>query len=73
MKSKSQSRIHSTLWLVQNKLESLIDLESQDDSFDFEELIITNKPFINQADEQGWFVFLLNVQANITVFNEEEL
>ena len=73
MKSKSQSRIHSTLWLVQNELESLIDLESQDDSFDFEELIITNKPFINQADEQGWFVFLLNVQANITVFNEEEL
>lgn len=67
MKSKSQSKIHATLWLVQNELESLKDLESQDASFEFEELIITNKPFINQIDDQGWFVFLLDVQAKITV------
>ena len=67
MKSKSQSKIHATLWLVQNELESLKELESQDASFEFEELIITNKPFINQIDEQGWFVFLLDVQAKITV------
>lgn len=67
MKSKSQSKIHATLWLVQNELESLKELESQDASFEFEELIITNKPFINQIDDQGWFVFLLDVQAKITV------
>ena len=71
MKSKSQSKIHQTLWLVQNELERLKELESHDDSFKFEELIITNKPFINANDEQGWFVFLLDVQANITVFKEE--
>lgn len=71
MKSKSQSSIHNTLWLVQNKLESLEELNSINGSFEFEELIITNKPFINQLDDQGWFVFLLNVQANITVFKEE--
>ncbi|WP_096435920.1 phage tail terminator protein [Alteribacter populi] len=72
MKSKSQSEIHSTLWLVQNKLEKLKNLESHDGSFEFEELIITNKPYINNADDQGWFVFLLDVQANITVFKEDE-
>jgi len=71
MKSKSQKKIHQTLWLVQNELERLKDLESHDDSFKFEELIITNKPFINQIDDQGWFVFLLDVQAKITVFREE--
>lgn len=71
MKSKSQSKIHATLWMVQNELEALEGLVSQDDSFEFEELIITNKPFINQADEQGWFVFLLDIQAKITVFKEE--
>jgi hypothetical protein len=71
MKSKSQQTIHETLWLVQNELEALKELHSQDGSFEFEELIITNKPFINNADEQGWFVFLLDVQANITVFKEE--
>lgn len=72
MKSKSQRKIHETLWLVQNELENLNELESQDGSFEFEELIITNKPFINNADEQGWFVFLLDIQAKITVFKEDE-
>ncbi|WBX81291.1 minor capsid protein [Virgibacillus salarius] len=72
MKSKVQSKIHQSLWAIQTELENLTELESQDNSFEFEELIITNKPFINNADEQGWFVFLLDVQANITVFKEEE-
>lgn len=72
MKSKRQSDINTTLWRVQSELESLSELESEDGSFEFEELIITNKPFINQIDEQGWFVFLLDVQAKITVFKEEK-
>lgn len=71
MKSKQQSSINSTLWLIQNELEHLEKVESSNNSFHFEELIITNKPFINQVDDQGSFVFLLNVQANITVFKEE--
>lgn len=71
MKSKSQSTIHAALWMIQNYLEILKELRSNDGSFEFEDLIITNKPFINQLDEQGWFVFLLDVQANITVFEEE--
>lgn len=70
MKSKSQKKIHDTLWMVQNELENLKELKSHDGSFEFERLTITNKPFINQIDEQGWFVFLLDVQANITVFKE---
>jgi hypothetical protein len=72
MKSKSQSKIHATLWLVQNQLEMLSELTSKDNSFEFDELVITNKPFINSADEQGWFVFLLDIQAKITVFKEEK-
>ncbi|WP_137744838.1 phage tail terminator protein [Robertmurraya siralis] len=72
MKSKSQNRIHQTLWLIQNELEGLSQLESKDGSYEFDELIITNKPFINQIDDQGWFVFLLDVQAKITVFKESE-
>lgn len=73
MKSKLQSKIHQTLWTVQTELEKLKDVESQDNSFKFEELIIANKPFINQIDEQGWFVFLLDVQAKITVFQGGKL
>lgn len=72
MKSKRQGKIHSTLWLVQGELERLQELKSGDGSYEFQELIITNKPFINYLDEQGWFVFLLDVQAKITVFKESE-
>lgn len=72
MKSKMQSKINTTLWMIQNELDDVDDIQSRTDSFKFEDLEITNKPFINQIDEQGGFVFLLNVQANITVFKEEK-
>src|SRR5699024_6297482 len=67
MKSRVQGRIHSTLWLIQNELDSLTELESHDGSFEFDSITITNKPFINEADEQGFFTFLLNIQAIITI------
>jgi hypothetical protein len=71
MRSQSHSKINQTLWMVQNELESLGELYSSDGSFDFDELIITSKPFINDRNDQGFFTFLLDVQANITVFKEE--
>lgn len=70
MKSKVAGRIHSTLWNVQTALEQIDHIASNDDSFEFDELIITNKPYINQADDV-WFVFLLDVQAKITTFKKE--
>lgn len=72
MKSKSQSKIHATLWLVQNVLDDLDKLESQDNSFEFNNLIITNKPFINNADDQGFFTFLLDIQAQITILKGDD-
>lgn len=72
MKSKIQGRIHNTLWLIQNELDNLKELESNDGSFNFNSITITNKPFINQADEQGWYVFLLNIQANITILKGDD-
>lgn len=71
MKSKSQQKVHDTLWSVQNELEVLSQLESEDGSFEFNDLAITNKPFVDQLDEQGWFVFSLNIQANITIYKKE--
>lgn len=67
MKSKLQSNLHRTLWNIQNKLEALNELASNDDSFQLDKINITSKPFINEADEQGWFVFLLEIQAKIMV------
>lgn len=72
MKSKSQSKIHQSLWAIQNALELLTELESTDGSFEFTDLIMTNKPYINEADQQGWFVFLLTLQADVTVIENKE-
>lgn len=72
MKSRIQGRIHSTLWLIQNELDNLKELQSHDGSYKFDSITITNKPFINQADEQGFFIFLLNIQANITILKGDD-
>lgn len=69
MKSQSQSKIHQTLWEVQTELERMKDIESENESFDFHKLRITNKPFINQINDQGWFVFLLDFQVQLTIYD----
>lgn len=68
MRSKDGNKIENTLWLISDYIEQLEKITSDDNSFKFDSLVITSKPFINDADEQGWFVFLLDVQANMTTF-----
>lgn len=72
MKSRSQQKITEVLWKVQKELSNLNSLASSDGSFEFKDITITNMPYINQLDDQGWFVFLLDLQANITVYENEE-
>lgn len=71
MKSKDGELINNTLWIIQNYLEALMSVNSNDNSFEYNGLVIANKPFISEADEQGWFVFLLDVTANVTIYEEE--
>lgn len=70
MKSKSQQSLHDTLWKLQSKLDHLNSVESSNDSFEFQKLRITDTPFIGNIDEQGWTVFLLSIQAEITIYGE---
>lgn len=71
MKSKDGSKIEQTLWLISDMLERVEAVASSDDTFEFNNLTITSKPFINDADERGWFVFLLDFQTNLTTFEGE--
>ena len=68
MKSTDQQKISQTLWLVQNHLEGLSELISLDGSFDFEEITVTNKPFINQLDDKSNYIFMLDIQAKVTTY-----
>ncbi|EOH71009.1 minor capsid protein [Enterococcus malodoratus] len=72
MKSKDGDKIEKVLWLISDYLEQLEELKSQNETFEFNGLTITSKPFINDADEQGWFVFLLDFQAKLTTFKGEK-
>lgn len=72
MKSKDGDKTETTLWLISDFVENIKKITSSDNSFEFNGLIITSKPFINQADEQGWFVFLFDLQANLTTFEGEK-
>lgn len=70
MKSKDGDKLQQVLWLISEHLDKIKSVISQDDSFTFNKLNITSKPFINQFDEQGWLVFLLDFTANITIEGE---
>lgn len=70
MKSKDGQSIENTLWNIQDYIENILEINSKDNSFEFNEINITNKPFISDADTQGWFVFLLDVTANVTIYNK---
>ena len=72
MKSQDQQKISNALWLVQNYLEELSELNSSDGSFDFDSTSITNKPFINQLDEIGTYIFLVDIKAKITTYPKGE-
>lgn len=68
MKSKDGNLIEKTLWTISDYVEQLEEVKSKDELFDFDSISIANKPFISNADEQGWFVFLFDVQAKLTTY-----
>jgi len=73
MQSKDQQALQAALWIVQDDLETLKELPSQNDSYDFNEIVIVDKPFINQIDEQGWFVFMLSITIKIITHKRESV
>lgn len=69
MKSKDQQKIHQTLWATQSFLEELEELSSKDSSFDFDGITVTNKPFITNLDDTGYYIFNLDVAIEVTSYN----
>lgn len=71
MKSKDGALAEQALWKISETLDTLKEVKSKDESYIFNKLRVTSKPFINYFDEQGWFVFLLDFTVSITT-NEGE-
>lgn len=68
MQSKEPAEVETALWQISDFIERLDHLDSQTDSFQFNNITIASKPFLGQPQEQEWFVFLLQIQATITTY-----
>jgi len=68
MQANDGNAVELTLWQISDFIERLDHLESQTDSFQFNNITIASKPFLGPAQEQDWFVFLLQIQATITTY-----
>jgi len=67
VKSKSNAVAIDTIWLINGDLSSFdIDLSSTDNSYTFLSLKV-DKPGINGKDEQGYFVYSMQVTAKLEI------
>lgn len=66
IKTKDQQKADATLWQIQTHLEQIEELTSKDSSFEFDKIRISSKPFLSDQLEQGFFVYLLDIQADLT-------
>lgn len=67
VKSKRQEIANDTLWLINDILSDFnINVPSQNNSYEFSNLEV-DKPFLQDMDEQGFFVYMLDVKASIRI------
>lgn len=67
IKCKENRKAIDTLWFINGDLSSLdIDLPSTDNSYTFLSLKV-DKPGINGKDEQGYFVYSMQVTAKLEI------
>lgn len=67
VKCKKNQKASDTIWLINGDLSSFdIDLPSTDNTYTFLSLDV-GKPGINGRDEQGYFVYTLQVTAKLEI------
>lgn len=70
IKTKRQQLANDTLWVINDELGDFdIQITSENDSYEFGSIDVA-KPFLNDQDEQGYYVYMLDVTAHITVQKE---
>lgn len=72
VKSLDQQLANDIIWTIQSKLSDFdLELPSQNNSYQFLNLIVDN-PSVVGRDEQGFFVFNLNLIANLDILYTKE-
>lgn len=65
IKMKNQPIAYNTLQSISEHVENLESLESQNNSFEFIQIINSSEPFHRTQDESGNWILLFNTQAQI--------
>ena len=67
IKSQDQSLTNATLWRINTSLSQLdLDLPSLNQSYEFLGLEVA-KPFLNDLDEQGFYIYQLDITASLEI------
>ena len=67
-KSKNQMNCFSALTTIYQILENLDDLPSANGSYEFQKITTQSLPSLLEQDEQGFFVYVLSIEAKITIY-----
>lgn len=54
------------------RLDAMTSITSEDDSFQFGGITVTNELFFSEATTEGWMYFTLQIKSLLTVWEKEE-
>lgn len=68
IKTKSQEKANNKLWLVNDFLSDWeLQIDSKNNSYEFLDIQVTDKPYINGKDEQGDYIYSLGIKASVYI------
>lgn len=71
IKSRDQALNNTILWQINAALSKMdLNLPSKNKSYNFLGLAV-DKPYLNDLDEQGFYIYLLDVTASLEIEREE--
>lgn len=69
-KSDNQNNCFNSLTSIYQNLERLDDLPSSNGSYDFQGIKVTSLPNMIGQDDQGFFIWAINISIEITIYEE---
>lgn len=67
-RTNDQQKANEVLWKITEYLDSFAKIESENDSFSFNSLEVSEMPFISEMDMDGLNTFLLDLKVNVDQF-----
>src|SRR5690606_38534951 len=67
-KSKNHLNCFNALTKIYQTLENLDDLPSENGSYEFQRITTQSLPSLLEQDEQGYWVYILSISAQITIY-----